>query len=1132
MASASSYSSLVQELYVAYFGRPADYFGLQNFEAALAAANAPTDPAALAAAYSTNAAVKTLVDSFGTSHESTALYGSGSTESFVNAIFENLFNRPAAVAGLTFWVNAINSGAVSKGDAALAILAGAESNSTTQGKADWTLIGNKIGVASSFTTALGSSSSQIVAYAGATAAQDARLMLSGVTASTTPATFDVQTTINNIVAGNSQNTYNLTTGVDTLTGGTGNNVFNAILDNATGLTAGGQAATLQSFDSITGGTLNNTLNITDFGQGSSSTMSIPSGATITGITTLNVNSLEGINADFSGWSTLTAANILSSTGTDTVTVGDNAALTVVDSSGNITTHGGSTVNVTTDTSHYVRVYGGASTTAVNVTGDGPLANLIQDINQGSGKANTITTVSLTGGLGTMNIKSDALTNLSITNDSATVNVAALAGTRALNLTLNGDTGVTVSDLNATTLAVTTTGAASTGITLQDGAATSVTFADAQDLSLTALAAGSAKAVTISGAGAFTAGGSVLTGLAAGAAINASASSGVVTIAMASATAAGDVTQSFTGGTGQDIVTVGAGQTGTVTGGSATNNEIILDNAPGATQAALAAYSHFSILGVAGSTSGTFDMSKLSNGSSYTSFDVQQSSGNVTFTNVATGSTISLEGGNSNVVTLQTADKTGATDSTTVTLGTTSTIGNSYKQVTLEDSIFVGTGTVNLVSNVKAAGSTNILTSLYDNNWVTLNVSGTGILDITNSTVNSASLTISNSEVANAQHSLIIDNLNDSYLTSLSLNGSNSLSIANLVSASTSLSVTDNNQGAVDIGKITDSALTTATFTNSVNTSAATLTVDYGFTLSEPSLKTLTLNGNVWIPIVGDTVTSGITVAGGTDNAFVGFSSSGATASGATDSITLGNGDSDWVFLGTGVAGSTQTVVLGSGPNDNVNTTSLGTVNVTVGSATSGTDSITANSASTFHVTAGNGTNVISDTAASAATSITVGTGANSITVGNTASGTIALGTHAATVADSITLGYSNSVTTSVAGMEKISGLNNVGADTLVFSGDAAPITAITEITAAQVSALHGDTTLLSDWIATAAGKGGAVTPNTVAWFSYQGNTYLVNLTAADAGHLSANDTVVELTGTYTFAHTTFTGGNGHVNLMG
>src|SRR5579871_4637464 len=100
MSSASSYSAVVQELYVAYFGRPADYFGLQNFEAALAAAGAPTDAGALVGAYSTNSAVKTLIDSFGNSAESAALYGSGSTESFVNAIFENLFNRPAAVAGL------------------------------------------------------------------------------------------------------------------------------------------------------------------------------------------------------------------------------------------------------------------------------------------------------------------------------------------------------------------------------------------------------------------------------------------------------------------------------------------------------------------------------------------------------------------------------------------------------------------------------------------------------------------------------------------------------------------------------------------------------------------------------------------------------------------------------------------------------------------------------------------------------------------------------------------------------------------------------------------------------------------------------------------------------------------------
>ncbi|HEX7642817.1 MAG TPA: DUF4214 domain-containing protein [Burkholderiaceae bacterium] len=153
MTTAASYSNLVQELYIAYFGRPADYYGLQNFDTALEQAGAPADPAGLANAYASNAATKSLVDSFGSSAESAALYGSGSTAGFVNGVFENLFNRPAAVAGLAFWVNAIDSGAVGKGDAALAILAGAfaAGGSLT----DQAAINNKVAVAQAFTSALG-----------------------------------------------------------------------------------------------------------------------------------------------------------------------------------------------------------------------------------------------------------------------------------------------------------------------------------------------------------------------------------------------------------------------------------------------------------------------------------------------------------------------------------------------------------------------------------------------------------------------------------------------------------------------------------------------------------------------------------------------------------------------------------------------------------------------------------------------------------------------------------------------------------------------------------------------------------------------------------------------------------------
>jgi predicted lipid-binding transport protein (Tim44 family) len=93
-AQASDYQTVVQQLYVSYFGRPADPTGLVNFESALLAANAPTDIQGLNAAYSTSPAIQSLVNSFETSNESQNLYGSGNPTAFVTAVFENVLNRP------------------------------------------------------------------------------------------------------------------------------------------------------------------------------------------------------------------------------------------------------------------------------------------------------------------------------------------------------------------------------------------------------------------------------------------------------------------------------------------------------------------------------------------------------------------------------------------------------------------------------------------------------------------------------------------------------------------------------------------------------------------------------------------------------------------------------------------------------------------------------------------------------------------------------------------------------------------------------------------------------------------------------------------------------------------------------
>ncbi|HEY8027256.1 MAG TPA: DUF4214 domain-containing protein, partial [Burkholderiaceae bacterium] len=122
--NAGDYQTAVQELYVSYFGRPADPTGLTNFEMGLFSAGAPTDIQGLTAAYSTSAAVKTLIDSFGTSAESIALYGTGDNIAFVSAVFQNVLGRAPAATGLAFWSGALDNGTLTRGDAALSIMAG------------------------------------------------------------------------------------------------------------------------------------------------------------------------------------------------------------------------------------------------------------------------------------------------------------------------------------------------------------------------------------------------------------------------------------------------------------------------------------------------------------------------------------------------------------------------------------------------------------------------------------------------------------------------------------------------------------------------------------------------------------------------------------------------------------------------------------------------------------------------------------------------------------------------------------------------------------------------------------------------------------------------------------------------
>ncbi|WP_298128371.1 hypothetical protein, partial [Ferrovum sp.] len=177
------------------------------------------------------------------------------------------------------------------------------------------------------------------------------------------------------------------------------------------------------------------------------------------------------------------------------------------------------------------------------------------------------------------------------------------------------------------------------------------------------------------------------------------------------------TQSFTGGAGQDIVTIGADATKAITGGTANNNEIILGTAGTYTAANTGTnVTHFSTLGVAatvqmGATAGTVDMSQLTG--TYNALDVIGTTSE-NFTNVATGASLAIDG-SAGTVGYQTVNATGTSDTVTVTFGKAANATDlTATALTLNDANGVGIGTVNLVSNDNGGlTGVNTITTLTD-----------------------------------------------------------------------------------------------------------------------------------------------------------------------------------------------------------------------------------------------------------------------------------------------------------------------------------------------------------------------------------------------------------------------------------
>lgn len=122
----------IHRAYVAYYGRPADYAGLMYWANVLDQNGGNLDA---------------IIQSFGNSAESMALYGGSSTVERIDKIYAQLFNRPPEEAGRSWWAQEIDAGRVTLPAAALAILNGAAG-------ADLALINQKVAAAQLFTDTL------------------------------------------------------------------------------------------------------------------------------------------------------------------------------------------------------------------------------------------------------------------------------------------------------------------------------------------------------------------------------------------------------------------------------------------------------------------------------------------------------------------------------------------------------------------------------------------------------------------------------------------------------------------------------------------------------------------------------------------------------------------------------------------------------------------------------------------------------------------------------------------------------------------------------------------------------------------------------------------------------------------
>lgn len=177
MAIVTAHVNAVQQLYVAYFNRPADYAGLDYWTNIVAAQKGST--AAVSAAFAAEAEYKTA-------------YANMTNAQVVNQVYQNLFGRAAETAGQNYWADLLDRKVITIDKVVADIAKGAQGT-------DAEAYENKVAGATAFSAALDTKAEQD-GYRGAEANKLAKAFITSITTDASLTVATAPATLNATVA--------------------------------------------------------------------------------------------------------------------------------------------------------------------------------------------------------------------------------------------------------------------------------------------------------------------------------------------------------------------------------------------------------------------------------------------------------------------------------------------------------------------------------------------------------------------------------------------------------------------------------------------------------------------------------------------------------------------------------------------------------------------------------------------------------------------------------------------------------------------------------------------------------------------------------------------------------------------